>query len=371
MGGGLSVSYLVLLIANFFFFLNFSQLLLLPKFVVHLGLGPSDIGIVMGVFSIAVLISLPFAGMVSEKIGKKKVFILGTLLMSSATPVYMYVHSMGLPILLLRVIQGVGFSCAFGVTAALVFEIVQASSGRYFLGVLTVSNISTHAIGPAFGEYMIRTAGFDLYFVSAALFGVIACLSGFFLPRMTIRTARSPVHLSTALTHMTATVVLGMVFGSAAIFLPPYLMTAGIPDSSFFFVSFVCGSLMVWAFLYRILERIGERVSWIVSVVFLLVLPAGISGVASIPMLVLLSGLFGLGYGYLYPTLNALFISDVYPGRKGLANSLFVWSFNLGMLLASFGFGRMSDALGYQQSFLLTAIIGLILILFTTRLIKT
>ncbi|MBN2297485.1 MAG: MFS transporter [Deltaproteobacteria bacterium] len=371
MGRGLSVSYLVLLIANFFFFLNFSQLMLLPKFIVHLGLGPSDIGLVMGVFSISVLIALPFAGMVSERIDKKKVFIFGTLLMSGATPLYMYVQTLGFPILLLRVIQGVGFSCAFGVTAAMVFEIVQASSGRYFLGVLTVFNISTHAIGPAFGEYMIRTAGFDMFFLSAAFFGLVACISGFFLPSVSSNEAKAPINLRRAVPYMTATAVLGIVFGSAVIFLPPYLMTAGITDSSFFFVAFVCGSLMVWAFLYKVLQRIGERISWIVSVVFLLMLPSGVSGLGSVPLLVLLSVLFGLGYGYLYPTLNALFINDICPGMKGLANSLFVWSFNLGMLLASFGFGRMSAALGYQQSFLVAALTGLILILFTKRLIRT
>jgi len=371
MGRGLSVSFLVLLIANFFFFLNFSQLMLLPKFIIHLGLGPADIGLVMGVFSISVLVALPFVGMVSERIEKKKVFIFGTLLMFGATPLYVYVESMGFFILFLRVIQGVGFSCALGVTAAMVFEIVQVSSRRYLLGILTVFNISTHAIGPAFGEYVIRTAGFDMYFLSAGCFGLVAFLFGIFLPPVSSPAEKRAFALYRALPHMAATAVLGIVFGSAVIFFPPYLMTIGIFDSSFFFVAFVCGSLAVWAFLHMALKLIGERMAWVVSVVFLLILPFGVSELSSVSVLVLLSVLFGVGYGYLYPTLNALFIDDVYPGMRGLANSLFVWSFNLGMLFASFGFGRLSDALGYQRPFLITALTGVVLILFTKRLIKS
>ncbi|HHO76950.1 MAG TPA: MFS transporter [Deltaproteobacteria bacterium] len=370
MGRGLNLSFLVLLIANFFFFLNFSQLMLLPKFIVHLGLGPADIGLIMGMFSISVLIALPFVGTVSEKTDKKKVFIFGTLLMFGATPMYVYVQTLGAYILVLRVIQGVGFSCALGVTAAMVFEIVPDSSRRYLLGVLTVFNISTHAIGPAFGEYIIRTAGFDMFFLTAGCFGFVAFFCGFFLPRVSICEEKKAFALSRAFPHITATAVLGIVFGSAVIFLPPYLMTTGIPDSSLFFVAFVCGSLVVWIFLYKVFHGIGERAAWIVSVILLLMLPSGVSGLNSLAMLVLLSGLFGVGYGYLYPTLNTLFIDDIYPGMRGLSSSLFVWSFNLGMLLASFGFGHMSGTFGYQLSFAITALAGIVLLLFTTRLIR-
>jgi len=360
-------SFLALLIANFFFFLNFSQLMLLPKFIASLGLSPADIGLIMGTFSVSVLIILPLVGLISEKMSKKIVFIFGAFLMCCATPFYAYTEDLGAYILILRIVQGVGFSCAFGITAAMVFDIVRVSRRRYLLGILTVSNISTHAIGPAFGEYVIRAYGFDAFFFSAAAFGVIACIAGLFLPAKKAIRERRPFSLMEALPYMAATVVLGIVFGTSVIFLPPYLMTVGITDSSFFFVAFVCGSLIVWAFLYKVLRRIGERIAWVLTVVLLLCLPAGVFWMKSMIVLAGLSLFFGMGYGYLYPTLNALFI-DAYPRMRGLANSIFVWSFNFGMLLASVGFGSMSDALGYARAFLVSGLLGLTLVFLVLKL---
>ena len=342
--------------------------MLLPKFITHLGLSPGDIGFVMGTFSVSVLIALPLVGLISEKMPKKTVFISGAVLMCFSTPFYAYAEGLGAFILILRVIQGVGFSCAFGITAAMVFDIVRVSRRRYLLGILTVFNISTHAIGPAFGEYVIRAYGFEHYFFSAAAFGIIACISGFFLPAKNVIRERKPFSLRQALPYMVATVVLGIVFGTSVIFLPPYLMTIGITDSSFFFVAFVCGSLFVWAFLYKVLRRIGERIAWIITVILLLCLPAGVSWMNSIVTLSVLSLLFGMGYGYLYPTLNALFI-DAYPRMRGMANSIFVWSFNFGMLLASLGFGCISDALGYAHAFFFSGLLGVSLV-FLTAILK-
>ncbi len=360
-------SFLALLIANFFFFLNFSQLMLLPKFIAHLGLSPVDIGIVMGTFSVSVLIILPLVGLISEKIPKKTVFIFGSVLMCCATPFYAYVEGLGAVIVILRIIQGVGFSCAFGITAAMVFDIVMVSQRRYLLGILTVSNISTHAIGPVFGEYVIHTYGYEAFFFSAAAFGIIACIAGLFLPsKKAIREKKvfAPMH---ALPYMAATVVLGIVFGTSVIFLPPYLMTMGITDSSFFFVAFVCGSLIVWAFLYKALRQIGEKTAWVITVILLMGLPAGVYWMNSILVLSILSLLFGMGYGYLYPTLNALTI-DAYPRMRGMANSIFVWSFNFGMLLASLGFGSIAGALGYTQAFFLSGLLGSALVFLVPKL---
>ena len=360
-------SFLALLIANFFFFLNFSQLMLLPKFIVHLGLSPANIGLIMGTFSVSVLIVLPLVGLMSEKIPKKTVFIFGAVLMCVSTPFYAYVEGLSAFILILRIIQGVGFSCAFGITAAMVFDIVRVSQRRYLLGILTVTNISTHAIGPALGEYVIRAYGFDHFFFSAAAFGVIACIAGFFLPGKKVIRERRPFSLRQAFPYVVSTVILGIVFGSAVIFLPPYLMTMGITDSSFFFVAFVCGSLTVWAFLYKVLRLLGERIAWVITVILLLCLPAGVSWMNSILVLSILSLLFGMGYGYLYPTLNALTI-DAYPRMRGMANSIFVWSFNFGMLLASLGFGSIAGALGYTQAFFLSGLLGSALVFLVPKL---
>jgi len=354
-------TFIIILVANFFFFLNFSQLMLLPKFIVHLGMGPADIGCIMGFFSISVLVALPLVGLLSERISKKIFFLIGASLMCFSTPLYAYITHLGPAIFTLRIVQGLGFACAFGITGAMVFEIGTGKNRRALLGMLTASNITTHAIGPAFGEYMIHAWGFGPFFFSAAFFGLLGFLLGFFLPAKKGDGYESPNNFTRFLPFMIAAAVLGIVFGTAVMFLPSYLLSVGIGNSSAFFIAFVCGSLIVWFVLVKALDHLNESFKWIAMVLLMLSLPLWAGAINSLTLLVGLSLAFGIGYGYLYPTINA-FIIDSLPGKKGVANSLFVWSFNLGMLLASFGVGMASDLFGYQKSFVLIGLLGMVLL---------
>ncbi|MGC9324904.1 MAG: MFS transporter [Desulfomonilia bacterium] len=364
---GKNGKFLVILFANFFFFLNFSQLLLLPKFIVHLGLSPGDIGLIMASFSISVLVALPIVGIVSEKIPRRYLFVSGAVLMFLPTYFYLYVDGMGPLIFSLRICQGVGFASAFGISATMVFDSAPESERRYLLGILTASNITTHALGPVFGEYMIHAYGYDMFFSSAACIGCVSCIIGLFLPGGSSSEKNTRREAGAVLSLLGATVILGAVFGSAVIFLPPYLMAVNVGNSSPFFVSFVAGSMVVWVLLYRVLKRLNEKLVWAGAVLSMIALPASFIHAGGGMLLWGLSLLFGAGYGYLYPTLNAS-IMGTFPMMRGVANSLFVWSFNLGMLGASIGFGLMSDLYGYRISFILTAAFGLSLLLITRRI---
>ena len=360
-------SFFIIVVASFFFFLNFSELILLPKYIVHLGLSPADIGLVMGAFSITVLVTLPLVGILSERLSRKYVFIAGASMLCLATPFYTLVQGMGPLVFALRIVQGIGFSSAFGILGAFVFDIAAPGSRRYLLGILTAINISTHAIGPAFGEYTIHAWGYPLFFYTAACFGLVSVAAGFFLPCTTRIEKSPPFSLAQGLPHMAAAIVLGTVFGSQIVFVPPFLLTRGIDNSSLFFVFFVAGSLMVWSFLHKPLRDSGDARAWIISLVLMLAFPLAIPFFEGRVFLMALALVFGIGYGYLYPTLNA-YLLDIYPGARSLANSLFVWSFNLGMLVSSLGFGAVSAECGYETAFLVSGILGLSMLALTLRL---
>ncbi|HPI93953.1 MAG TPA: MFS transporter [Deltaproteobacteria bacterium] len=357
-----SREYLVLLGAHFFFFLNFSELILLPKYFLTLGLGPSAIGLLMGAFSLSVLASLPVAGYLSEKVRRKRLFMAGTVLMAVPTALY-GVSSNYLPALfLLRILQGIGFSSAFGIIGAMVTEAGAPGQRKLLLGILTVAGIMTHAIGPTLGEFLVGSWGYSALFASASAFGFIALLLSFLLPVRASGGWTGLAGVNPAPALAAASLVLGAIFGSAIVFLPPFLMTRGITDSSPFFISFVFGSMLVWTVLYAKIRALPGRVSWTASsvllVLLLLCIPWADRGLAFIA----LSLLFGVGYGYLYPTLNASMIA-ANPAHQGIANALFVWSFNVGMLVASVGFGFLCEVIGYVAAFQMVGAVGICLMI--------
>ncbi len=352
----------IVLLANFFFFLNFSQLILLPKFIIHLGFSTMDIGLVMGVFNIAVICTLPLVGLLSSTLTRKALFFLGSLVVVLSTYLFIYVDRVGIWMYSLRIAQGIGFALAFGISGAMVFDTVIGARRRRYLGLLTASNMVTHAIGPSVGEYMIACYGFVYYFLSASIFGLIGAVIALGLPSIKDRgyLIHHRLNPRSVAPFMAGSALLGVIFGSTVVFLPPYLMTVGIENSSLFFITFVSGGFIVWVFLYRFFKNTSRLVLYAASILMIMILPLMVSFIRGNRSLVCLALLFGIGYGYLYPTLNGLTMS-ILPRTKGLANVLFVWAFNLGMALALFAFGIMTSMYGYKKSFFVVGLSGLLL----------
>lgn len=349
---------ITLLAAHFFFFLNFSGLILLPKYFAQSGLSPLDIGILMGSFSLSVLLALPAAGLLSEKIPSRTLFIMGAGLMAFPSAAYMAFHNSFTALALLRILQGIGFSCAFGIIGAMVSRDADARERRFLLGVLTVVGISTHALGPALAEYLIRRYGYATFFAGASAFGLAAFLTGFALPfRAAALTGRAAERYHVLPGSTILSVFLGVIFGSVAIYLPLHLAELGVNDSSLFFIPFVMGSLLTWTSLHRYVMSWPDSIAQTVSCGLMILLLACSIRLDMVYVLIMLSLLFGIGYGYLYPALNASFM-DANPTREGRANAFFVWSFNLGMFASSLGFGYLSESMGYAGAFMALACLG-------------
>lgn len=355
MGGFVS-----LLVANFFFFLCFSQLMLLPKFFVSLGLDPAGVGLVMGTFSVTVLVCLPLVGWLAERIPRRRLFVFGAVLMAAATAAFALVQTPGWPLWCLRIVQGVAFASAFGVSGALVFDVAIPGRRAYLLGVLSAANISTHALGPCIGELLILHTGYRVYFLVAALFGIVGAAAGCALPSGAVDARRSRMVMHDSWGPALGGMILGLVFGVQVIFLPPYLQECGMVNSSPFFLAFVAGSLLVWGLLHRFLSRISPRVGRWLAVGLLL--PLALLPVEHWMVLVVSALLFGIGYGWLYPVLNALMLTRA-SNHTGSANALFVWAFNAGMLCASFAGGWLSSCLGYDRALALVGLCCLLLLL--------
>ena len=288
--------------------------------------------------------------------------MLGSAFMALPTMFYFDVKGMGMELFILRILQGIGFSCAFGVTGAIVSDNSSASDGKYLLGILTVVGLLTQAIGPSLGEYLINASGYHVLFQTASVFGLISLGIAFLLPSRVSGGLSGIRGMNFDPGSLIAAAVLGIIFGSMVIFLPPYLMTRGVKNSSLFFIGFVLGGVLVWTVLYRMLRTLHNQGVWIVMSISLVALLVFVRWTDSPVVLGALSVFCGIGYGYLYPTLNAAIIG-MNPTFKGIANSLFVWSFNIGMLLVSVVFGFMCEYIGYEPAFQATASAGFIFII--------
>lgn len=331
--------------------MNFSELILLPVYFMHAGHSAELTGVFMAAFNVFVVLTLPLCACVSDMVSRRLMFGAGAFLMAVPSAFYGLMPGSAAWPLALRSLQGIGFSLAFGNVGAMAADLRRGEDSTGALAVLTLTGIVTHALGPLLGEVLVERWGFGALFMSASLFGTGALVLSAFLREVPlVGKPRAFSFRGVKEGGMAASLVLGMMFGIVIVFVPPYLTLQVHVRSGTMFLSLVAGTALVWAVLVGIPRLWAGRAPWIAASFFMAVLPLCAPWVALRFLGPILAVVFGVGYGYLYPRLNASMIMAA-GGRTGFANALFVWSFNVGMLVASLLAGFMIDALGYVHTF--------------------
>lgn len=81
----------------------------------------------------------------------------------------------------------------------------------------------------------------------------------------------------------------------------------------------------------------------------------------------LIAGFFyGLGYGVIQPSLQALAVSRVAQDKKGTANAMFFSSMDLGIAIGSSGLGVVANSTGYHTMYAYSVLPILLLIMIYT-----
>ena len=101
----------------------------LPLFATHLGADPSGVGIVAAVSAfMGVVFSIP-AGMLSDKLGRRKMLLFSGVVFASAPFLYLMVNRLW-QLALVRFYHGMATAAFIPVAMALVSDIFQKERGR-------------------------------------------------------------------------------------------------------------------------------------------------------------------------------------------------------------------------------------------------
>ena len=83
----------------------------------------------------------------------------------------------------LRIVQGIAFTCAFTGAQTLCVLFAPYSRRAEALGWFGISTVLTHAISPTIGEEIVLRWGFDAMFATGAVFGLAAFIMTCTLPK--------------------------------------------------------------------------------------------------------------------------------------------------------------------------------------------
>lgn len=365
-------AFISLFLANLCMVASFTAFFLFPLFITEHGGGEREIGIIMGIFALASATCRPWISEMIDRLGRKRSFTIGSIIMTLLPLLHMFLDgpldSFYLPLLLMRVVHGIGLAICFTAVFTFVADIIPEGRLNEGIGMFGVSGLVGMAIGPALAEPILENFGYNAFFLTAA--ALAACALLLHLP---LKVEDHPEqHLVQdapsffALLKQRKFLLVGglaMVFGVGLAatnnFVAPMAQQRNLQHISLYYLVYSGAAVSVRFYAGRLADRVGEKQ----------ILPWGLglaaAGLLLLPLvtadtLLIFSGLlFGTGHGLIFPTLNAMAIRDEPYAVKGKITGIFTGGIDSGIFAGSLILGLVGEWLGLSSLFVCAGLLVL------------
>mgnify|MGYP003604328424 FL=1 len=369
----------VLIAAAFVIAIGFGLITpVLPSFARSFDVGVTASSIIVSAFAFFRLIFAPAGGRLIAKFGERPIYITGLLIVAISTGATAFAQSYW-QVLLFRSLGGIG-STMFTVSAvALIVRLapptirgrVSSAYGSAFL----LGGIGGPVLGGLLGNLGLRIP-FLVYAVAlviaaaivAAMIRTEALRPAADAPQRAVFTVREALQDSAYRASMGSAVANGWAnFGVRNAILPLFA-TAVILDEPWVagaaLAVFAAGNAMGLTFSGRLSDRIGRR-PFIIGGLLVSGLATMITGwVGTLPLLILVSAVAGLGAGVLNPAQQASIADIVRHDRNGgPAIAAVQMSSDLGSIVGPIIAGVLVDEGSYGLAFAVTGLIGLLAVI--------
>jgi len=321
----------------------------------------------MGAFSLASVLSRPWISDMIDRIGRKRSYTLGTLIMTALPLAYLLfngdLRSYYLPLLLVRIVHGVGLAIIFTAAFTYIADIVPEERLNEGIGMFGVTGLTGLAAGPVAAELIIRTCGFAVCFLFASLMAMLGLVAHLRLPESYVRQSHTSQRsffsvLKKGKTFMVGiiAVLFGVALAATGTFVSPYARDQSLTFISLYYISYSGAAILTRLVGGRLADRVGEErvIPYALlltgSGLLLLLFVGGLS------ILAFAGFITGCGHGFLFPCLNALAVRDEAVEIRGKVTGVFTGSIDSGAFAGSIVLGYIGEWAGFQALFLTAAL---------------
>lgn len=392
-------NFVLISLANLLVFLGFQMLMpTLPLYVAKLGGQASAIGIVVGVFTISAVAMRPLVGVGLDRWGRMGFLFLG--LGVFILSVLSYNLAGAIPALLgLRLVHGFGWGAYTTSSGTIAADVIPAARRGEGMGYYGLSGNLAMAVAPVLGLFIANRYGFgSLFWTSATLaFLAIFLAAGIryrledVAPGSTMSKPAADVRIqaanNTAITVGAAipggaggqaprgktsffersallpslvVLLVTITYGGVVTFVTLFAAQRGIRNVGAFFTVFAVVLMATRPFASVLADKRGFRTVLIPGLLMVGagMLTLGLAG--NLAGLFLAAALYGIGFGAVQPTLQALTVQLAPPARRGVANATFFSAFDLGISLGSIFLGLVAQWIGYGGMYAVSALFALL-----------
>ena len=367
----------VYVIVFFSFFDLFSQLPIMSPFALSLGASSFMTGLAVGMYSFSNTIGNVISGFMTDRRGPFIILLVG--LFASGISLLFYSLASG-PASLLAIRFVHGFMEGLIVPAAFTFLANRAKESKRgrsvavsgaFVGLAAI-------IGPAYSGIVASKTGAPFIMTVNGIIMFILAIAAFFLLRSVSFKAKQK---TTDVTHFRVRYLFkhpgivrafaGAFFlmfsqGVLALVLPLKVEALGFDTKSTGMLLSTFGIVAILIFLLpinRIFDKVRPMITLAFGISMMGISMLFLSQVTEIQLLYIAMAFYGIGFAFLFPSINSLLIDSSSPEYRGKAYGYFYAFFSIGVVAGSSLIGYLD--LTFKGGFMLTGIILLCVAVYT------
>lgn len=338
---------------------------LMPLYMEKLGYAATAVGLAATMCTVASLVLRPLLGGMLDRFGRRRIVLAGTGLFAAATLCCGLSGALAV-LLLFRVMQGAGFAAHTTAVNTMATDILPEERMSEGIGYMGLTSSVSLAVAPGLALMLTGSGEYKGGFLAAALAGLLAviCLVLVHHPDQRAgETAQPALSLAERLWEKQAVkpalmmMVLSGCYAGISTFMAVYALGRGFTaaDMSIYFTVNAVATAAARLFGGRAARRLGEQRIMLLSVSLCLVAFLIVPFSKAAVFLWIAAGLHGLGYGTIYPLLNAMAIVHAAPERRGTAMATFLTGMDIGAGFGAGLWGVIIDHTGMEMMFWLCA----------------
>jgi len=364
--------FIFLVLSNFLMYITYYAILsALPIYLVtDLHATKSQVGVVVGAYTIASVLVRPFSGFTLDRFGRRTIFLLALIVYALLFAGYLVAFSI-LAIMMLRFAQGItwGFTTVSGSTIAA--DIVPVSKRGEGIGYFALSTTLGMSVGPVIGLFVCNQWGYLALFITGCLVSLasLACAYAIRMRKRFVVGRRLPFKWDSLFdknsVRPSLNVFITMIsYGALLSFIALYGREIGIRNSSLYFLIFSVGIAAARLTSGKEFDRHGPR-RIITLCIILLMIGFPLLAMARNAVLFYLSAIIiGFGNGVIFPVFQTMVNNLADTGHRGAANSTLYTAVDIGMGLGMISGGLVAQHVSMSAIWWISALVSVAGLLF-------